>query len=245
MQRAVLAAAALAPAFGLAAPKRRCHFINLTNGLEALPVVGDADVNFVRIQSSKCEANDFYGLLADLDHNLLFRLATGHECVILDYGSRGSSWKGEADGTKIPRAIWWGLEWIRYALQRKWRVDAAGAAPPTLRGYNVERLFDEKLARLPKAVSKKLRYYRKFGPAAVDLVGAYRPGGTPLDGRDDAYARFASDWVAGRGADGGGGDDGDDARAAPPPGFRFYRAADYAGVGRGACARTPPPPGGT
>ena len=224
----VLTAAACTVADGLAAPRRRCHFINLTNGLEALPLLGDGhDVNFVRIQSSKCEANDFYGLLADLDHNLLFRLATGHECVVYDYGSRGTRWTGEADGTKIPRAIWWGLEWIRYALRVKWRCDVAET--PTLRGYNVRRLFDEKLGRLPKPLSKKLRYYRKFGPTSVDLVGAYRPEGTAIDGRDDAYAALAERWAAGP--------------REPAPlaeGFRAYRAADFAGVGRGSCAREPP-----
>ena len=89
------------------ASKRRAHFINLTNGIEALdklPPHLQNNVNFVRIQSSKCEANDFYGILQDVDHNLLFHLATGAECVVYDFGSRGSRWPG-AEDQKVPRAI--------------------------------------------------------------------------------------------------------------------------------------------
>ena len=116
------------------ASKRRAHFINLTNGIEALdklPPDLQNNVNFVRIQSSKCEANDFYGILQDVDHNLLFHLATGAECVVYDFGSRGSQWPG-AEDQKVPRAIWWGLEWIRYALTRAWKLPDGGAPPAAL-----------------------------------------------------------------------------------------------------------------
>ena len=212
------------------ASKRRAHFINLTNGIEALdklPPDLQNNVNFVRIQSSKCEANDFYGILQDVDHNLLFHLATGAECVVYDFGSRGSQWPG-AEDQKVPRAIWWGLEWIRYALTRAWKLPDGGA-PPTLRGYNVRSLFDEKLGRLPKPLYKKLRYYRKFAPETVDLRGAYGVGGTQFDGKDDVYAGMVDAWAAER----AGADAGNDL----PDGFRIYRATDYAGVGRGACAK--------
>ena len=58
------------------------HFINLTNGLEALPAleaagVAPEHVSFVRVQSSHCEANNHYGVLENLDHNLLMHLALG------------------------------------------------------------------------------------------------------------------------------------------------------------------------
>ena len=212
------------------ASKRRAHFINLTNGIEALdklPPDLQNNVNFVRIQSSKCEANDFYGILQDVDHNLLFHLATGAECVVYDFGSRGSQWPG-AEDQKVPRAIWWGLEWIRYALTRTWKLPDGGA-PPTLRGYNVRSLFDEKLGRLPKPLYKKLKYYRKFAPETVDLRGAYGVAGTQFDGKDDVYAGMVDAWAAER----AGADAGNDL----PDGFRIYRATDYAGVGRGACAK--------
>ena len=57
-------------------------------------------------------------------------------------------------------ALWWGLEWSRYALHELWRLDAQ--PPPLLRGYNVQDLFSERLNRLPKALHKRLKYYRSY-----------------------------------------------------------------------------------
>ena len=96
MRRRRAAAALLAASAAPLAPptKRRLNFINLTNGIEALPA-RDHSTQVCRIQSSRCEANDFYGVLQDLDHNLLFHLATGAECRVYDYGSRGTRWPGE------------------------------------------------------------------------------------------------------------------------------------------------------
>ena len=121
-RRRVITAALLAKSVAPLAPptKRRLNFINLTNGIEALPAL-DHSTQVCRIQSSRCEANDFYGVLQDLDHNLLFHLATGAECRIYDYGSRGTRWPGEVE-QKIPRAIWWGLVWVRYALEEVWKM---------------------------------------------------------------------------------------------------------------------------
>lgn len=58
------------------------HFINLSNGIEALrpldlqglPV---EQICFMRLQSSHCESQDFHGILSNLDHNLLMHLALG------------------------------------------------------------------------------------------------------------------------------------------------------------------------
>ena len=50
---------------------------------------------------------------------------------------------GELERRYVPRALWWGLEWSRFALTRMWKLPSAG--PPLLRGYNVEALFDKQL----------------------------------------------------------------------------------------------------
>lgn len=75
-----------------------------------------------------------------------------------DYGSRGNVWENEAGDAVlhfVPRALWWGLEWSRYALQRAWALPIA--EPPMLRGVNVQSLFDEQLLKLPKSLKKKLK----------------------------------------------------------------------------------------
>ena len=82
-RRVIIAALLATTAAPLAPPtKRRLNFINLTNGIEALPAL-DHSTQVCRIQSSRCEANDFYGVLQDLDHNLLFHLATGAELSLI------------------------------------------------------------------------------------------------------------------------------------------------------------------
>mmetsp|Transcript_4963 Transcript_4963/g.7353 ORF Transcript_4963/g.7353 Transcript_4963/m.7353 type:complete len:287 (-) Transcript_4963:512-1372(-) len=169
------------------------HFINLTNGVEALPVllasgIQDDQINFMRLQSSHCESNNFVGIIQELDHNLLMRLAMGDTCLVYDFGSRGTSWP---DGTTgVPRAIWWGLEWVRYALNRSW-----GRKEPSrlfIRGYNVKAMFEKEYQMLPRNTRKKLRYYRPYlnldESKEVRLHGVYR--GTEIDGQPEEYLRI-------------------------------------------------------
>ena len=171
------------------------HYINLSNGLEALKLLEESGVpasqlRFMRLQSSHCEAQDFNGILQSLDSNLLMHLALGFECRIYDYGSRGNYWEGP-DGQPVlryvPRAMWWGLEWSRFALTKIWHLEgSAASAPPLLRGYNVQSLFDEQLHKIPKPLWKKLKYYRSHlapGLSEVQLRGYY--ASTELDGNKD------------------------------------------------------------
>jgi len=232
------------------------HFVNLSNGAEALPLLEGADlpgehVSFCRIQSSHCEAQDFNGVLTNLDHNLLMHLALGFDCRVYDFGSRGNWWAveegegtvpggagsgcgvgngdgsdggdrggdrgddsalgdgsgnsgGAADGDRmvevtssgevqsellyVPRAVWWGLEWSRYALNSLWHLESR---PPLLRGYNVEDLFCQKMYNIPKPLWKRLKYYRAYtapGLREIRLRGFYAQ--TALDGNKEAYREF-------------------------------------------------------
>ncbi|GIL68503.1 hypothetical protein Vafri_21771 [Volvox africanus] len=56
------------------------HFVNLTNGIEALPMLHELNLpySFVRIQSTACEQQNLEALVAELDANLLLSLALGH-----------------------------------------------------------------------------------------------------------------------------------------------------------------------
>ena len=188
---AVAFSVALSP--GLTARPVR-HFINLSNGAEALALlertgVPPAQVAFMRLQSSHCEAQDYAGVLANLDHNLLMHLALGYECRVYDFGSRGYDWEaeqGELERRYVPRAVWWGLEWTRYALTRMWKLPHEEA--PLLRGYNVEANFEAKLLTLTKPLKKRIKYYRNHLAPDLDAVrlhGYY--AATDLDGNKAAY----------------------------------------------------------
>jgi hypothetical protein len=154
-----------------AAPTRRAvkRFINLTNGLEVLPLLlqeglSYEDVSFLRIQSTHCEHANHYGILENLDHNFLMHLALGNVCLIYDYGSRGTgALIGEDDHRSgIPRSFWWGLEWIRHSLSSIWHLPEEQQAQRFIRGHNSKALFDEKVDAMPAALRRKLKYYRPY-----------------------------------------------------------------------------------
>ena len=78
----------------------------------------------------------------------------------------------------MPRALWYGLEFVRYALNVEWF--GAPDRPPILRGKRVDQDFRRKLGGMSKSCKKRMRCYRQFIPpevaarGAVRLVGAYR-----------------------------------------------------------------------
>lgn len=155
------------------------HFVNLKNGIEAIPTLkrelGIVDYDFVRIQSSLLEAGNVEKMILELDAALLAQLALGRSCFVWDYGSRDVV-KGKGN----PRALWYGVEFVRFALRREWFPDGVGATapPPVLRGKQVEKDWTYKLSMLSRGAKRKIRYYKQFIPEGVcdvRLIGVYRP----------------------------------------------------------------------
>ena len=154
---------------------RQCaHFVNLKNGIEALPTLRDAvraRFTYVRIQSSLLEAGDAEKMILELDASLLLALALGRACFVWDFGSRDVN---PAKGNGNSRALWYGAEFIRYATRKEW---FGMESTPVLRGKNVERDFATKLTMLSRGAKRKIRYYRQFIPndvADVRLLGVYK-----------------------------------------------------------------------
>ncbi len=123
-------------------------FINIANGIEWLKDFPLQDVSFVRIQSTACEQKRWDFVLQDLDHNLLIHLALGYRCIILDASKKG-----------ISRAVWQGIEWVRYALNRAWFGREINA---WVKSNNVTEYFRNEYNKLDKKVKAKLKYYKKF-----------------------------------------------------------------------------------
>ncbi len=145
------------------------HFINLTNGVEAIPGllacgVRESEINYVRIQSTHCESRNYNGILENLDSTFLMSLARGNICLLYDYGSRGTGKLiGEEDEKYgIPRAYWLGVEWIRHALANVWNLPESCAEKRYVRGYNSVDHFNEQLQMIPKTLRRRLKYYRSF-----------------------------------------------------------------------------------
>ena len=145
------------------------HFINLTNGVEAIPRllacgVKESEINYVRIQSTHCESRNYNGILENLDSTFLMNLARGNICLLYDYGSRGTGKLiGENDEKfGIPRSYWLGVEWIRHALANIWNLSESCGEKRYVRGYNSANHFNEQVQLIPKTLRRRLKYYRSF-----------------------------------------------------------------------------------
>lgn len=130
------------------------HYINLTNGIEAIPTLPSNDYRFIRIQSTVCEQHLWDKLLLELSDDLLMNLALGYECIIYDYGA----------GKPVPKAVYQGLEFIRYVLHRRWLK--MEYQPVIQRNKHTEincwREFDHYYRNLSKKAKKKIDYFLPY-----------------------------------------------------------------------------------
>jgi|MDSW01.1.fsa_nt_gb hypothetical protein len=168
-------------------------FVNLKNGIEAIDDLRALRVPyaFARIQSTMCEVGDLEKVLLELDASFMLDAALGRSVVVVDYGSRDRK-RG------APRALWYGLEFVRYALNRAWfgykggeEEDGGGGGEsggggtagahyvPVCRGKNVTNDFRRKYSALSKSCKKRLKYYRKFlkPPPEEDALPEFPGGG--------------------------------------------------------------------
>jgi len=119
-------------------------FYNLTNGLEMVDI--KKEPHFVRIQSSHIETQAWNQLFNQLSDELLFYLAIGEECCIVE-GSHNPR------HSMLARV---GIPVILYVLYRIWFNE--------IRSFPLlERRYLEKIYRsLHRSTKTKLKYYRKF-----------------------------------------------------------------------------------
>lgn len=123
------------------------NYLNLTNGLEFIGTVKNYKV--VRIQSTICEAKNYDKLIRDLDYNFLLDLAQGNEIKIYDTSAQ----------KRVSRALYQGVEFIKYALNRRWLGKEEKAF---VKGNDVTEYFREVYKGLSNEAKKKLDYVKKF-----------------------------------------------------------------------------------
>ncbi len=134
------------------------YFINLTNGIEAIPELEQKQIpySFIRIQSTACEQHRYSQMILDLDYNFLMNAALGNECIVYDFGAN----------KEIPRAMYQGLEFIKFVLYRYWfKTEYVAEIRKSLTSkkyMNVTKYFYEEYKKLDKKVFKKLDYFRPY-----------------------------------------------------------------------------------
>jgi hypothetical protein len=159
------------------------HYLNLTNGIEALSLhsLPLSNVHFINVQSTACEQKRWSWLLDNLDSDLLIHLALGSDCIVYDGTAHGR------DG--IPRALWQGLEFVKYVLERAW----LGRRYVAL--WGMSNYFDEVYDRLPDPTLTKLRQFRRY-LATDELHLRVVTWHTDLDGNYEAHVAQIKEALA-------------------------------------------------
>lgn len=131
------------------------NYINPTNGIEIIPQL-QGDYRFIRIQSTICEQKNGDRLIQDLDYDFLMNLAIGHRCVVYDFGAR----------KPIPRAVYQGLEFVKYVLNRRWLnqeyITNVNRSKNQEIQNNCNDYFDKCYQQLEDRTKKKLDYFLPY-----------------------------------------------------------------------------------
>jgi len=129
--------------------KKSSIFINLSTGIEFLPAIPpDKNIHFIRIQSTWCEQKRWNDIIADLDYTFLMHLALGYKCIVYDCSRR-----------KMSRALWQGIPWIKYVLDRMWFGRNSKAK---VKNWDVTNYFDNQFQTLTERTKTKVKYFKKF-----------------------------------------------------------------------------------
>lgn len=84
-------------------------FVNLTNGIEALPDLSRVD-GYIRIQSTHLEQGLYDVMINDIDYSFLVCLAVEREATVVDFSQH----------KKCSRALYLGVPFITYILNKVW-----------------------------------------------------------------------------------------------------------------------------
>lgn len=146
------------------------NYINLTNGIQAIKDYGLKEYRFIRIQSTHCEQKRWEDILNNLSDDFLMNVALGNKCIIYDYGAKKDT----------PRAIWQGLEFIKFILNKLWyNIDytLVGRSKTSKNYFNSIKINEK--------IIIKLCYYKKFLNGKIDIQSI--TSGTDKDGKIDFY----------------------------------------------------------
>lgn len=141
----------------------RINYINLTNGIEALPILPNG-FRFIRMQSTICEQKLWDRLIQELDYDFLLNVAIGNECVIYDYGAR----------KPIPRAVYQGIEFLKYVLHKRWLNEEYLTDCNRGKGEHIRKdcnsYFESCYRNLENRTKKKLDYFKPYVVGEVNVV---------------------------------------------------------------------------
>ena len=160
------------------------YFINLSNGIEYLDNIPNIQ-GFTRIQSTACEQKRWWYIVSELDYTFLLHVALGNRVYIYDTSSK----------KKISRALYQGVEWIKFVLNKVWLDNEI---IPIVKGCNCYGYFmccfqAPDPERIPAL--KRLRYIeRLILPKIIDIQIACCK--SKLDGKYEELGKKLIEWNA-------------------------------------------------
>ena len=165
------------------------NYINLTNGIEALSKFESGEtVRFIRIQSTVCEQKMWDRLIQELDYDFLMNVAIGNNCLVYDYGAN----------KPIPRAMYQGIEFIKYSLYRRWFnkcYDTNIRRSKTKNGQSCNKYFDECYNKMEDRTKKKLDYFKPYLNKKREINITTITDKTIHDGDKKYYASILEDYI--------------------------------------------------
>lgn len=175
---------------------RTRHYVNLSNGLEALPglVASGESWGVMRLRSTTVERKDWVALLlTDVSDDLLLHLALGWRCVLHDRGTN----------RPMSKTCYYAVPLVRYLLDRRWY----GAEPTEVwkvgrrggPGCNVvtqfAKIYHDLFAHASAdggRVKRRIEYFRRYlRPGATGVLLETACQSTSRDGDRDYHAHLA------------------------------------------------------
>ncbi len=141
------------------------HFINLSNGVEALAdLEPGASWAFIRLTSTALEQEDWLRIFgSEVSDDLLMWLAVGERCVLYDRGTHRKNSKTVYLGAPVIRHVLasvWGLATPAQVLGPGPRTDQEVCDRTTIAGRALAAVTAP--SRAAGEVLRRLRYYRRF-----------------------------------------------------------------------------------
>jgi hypothetical protein len=142
------------------------HYINLSNGVRCphysmIKYVLKEPIYWMRIQSTQCEQKLWPQILRTLGPQFY-----------MDAASRPLLIHDQSERNRETRAMWQGLSWVRYALNRAWYgLDTQSF---TRSGLDVTLQWREAYRSLTKSDRAQLNYYRQFTGTSINLTSCWK-----------------------------------------------------------------------
>ena len=142
----------------IAKDKNSLVYVNLTNGIEAMPAIKllGIEPHYTNIQSTNLEQHMYDEVIERAGADLLMNLAIGKRCYIIDYGTR----------KKNSRAIYMGVPLIKYCCERAWFGNAKrpfilcrGSDDPKM---EATEQFERAYCGLSKQTRRAIKKFKKY-----------------------------------------------------------------------------------